>query len=181
MADYLTVPLDTKHKKSEFTCGNTYLDNYIQKQAKQDVKRKLSACFVMSNEEDNEIRGFYTLSNAGIPREVIPEEIKKKLPRAYESLPVTLLGRLAISEKYKGQGLGKLLLIDALKRSFEVSKVIGSMAVIVDPIDGNAIKFYDRFGFISLPDSEKMFLSMKTIEELFKYKKEKPAAKINSQ
>jgi predicted GNAT family N-acyltransferase len=167
MADYLTVPLDSKHKKSEFTCGNTYLDNYIQKQAKQDIKRKLSACFVMTNEE-NEIKGFYTLSNAGIPREVIPEEIKKKLPRAYESLPVTLLGRLAISEKNKGQGLGKLLLIDALKRSLEVSKVIGSMAVIVDPIDENAVKFYIRFGFISLPDSKKMFLPMKTIEQLFK-------------
>ena len=167
MADYLTLPLDSKHKKSEFTCGNTYLDNYIQKQAKQDIKRKLSACFVMTSEE-NDIKGFYTLSNAGIPREVIPEKIKKKLPRAYESLPVTLLDRLAISEKNKRQGLGKLLLIDALKRSLEVSKVIGSMAVIVDPIDENAVKFYHRFGVITLPDSEKMFLSMKTIEQLFK-------------
>ena len=167
MADFLTVPLDSKHKKSEFTCGNTYLDNYIQKQAKQDIKRKLSVCFVLSNEE-NKIKGFYTLSNAGIPREVIPEEIKKKLPRAYDSLPVTLLGRLAINEKNKRQGLGKLLLIDALKRSLEVSKVIGSMAVIVDPIDEDVVKFYDRFGFISLPDSGKMFLPMKTIEQLFK-------------
>ena len=167
MFDYLTVPLDSKHKKSTFTCGNTYLDNYLQKQAKQDIKRKLSACFVLSN-EDKEIKGFYTLSNAGISRELIPENISKKLPRAYESLPVTLLGRLAINEKNKGQGLGKLLLIDALKRSFEVSKVIGSMAIIVDPIDKNAIDFYNKFGFITLPDSEKMFLSMKTVEQLFK-------------
>ena len=167
MAGYLTIPLDSKHKKSEFTCGNTYLDNYLQKQAKQDIKRKLSACFVLSS-EGNEIKGFYTLSNAGIPRELIPEDISKKLPRAYESLPVTLLGRLAINEKNKGQGLGKLLLIDALKRSYEVSKVIGSMAVIVDPIDEDAIGFYNKFGFITLPDSGKLFLSMKTIEQLFK-------------
>jgi len=132
MAGYLTIPLDSKHKKSEFTCGNTYLDNYLKKQAKQDIKRKLSACFILS------------------------------------SVPVTLLGRLAINEKNKSQGLGKLLLIDALKRSYEVSKVIGSMAVIVDPIDESAIKFYNKFGFITLPDSKKMFLSMKTIEQLFK-------------
>jgi len=167
MADYLTSPLESKHRKSEFSCGNIHLDNYIQKQAKQDIKRKLSACFVMSDENNN-IKGFYTLSNAGIPRAVIPEEISKKLPRAYESLPVTLLGRLAINEKNKGQGLGKLLLIDALKRSYKVSKVIGSMAVIVDPIDENAVKFYHRFGFILLPDSQKMFLPMKTIEQLLK-------------
>jgi len=120
------------------------------------------------SDENNNIKGFYTLSNAGIPRAVIPEEISKKLPRAYESLPVTLLGRLAINEKNKGQGLGKLLLIDALKRSYKVSKVIGSMAVIVDPIDENAVKFYHRFGFILLPDSQKMFLPMKTIEQLLK-------------
>lgn len=167
MTDYLTTPLESKHNKSAFSCGNIYLDNYIQKQAKQDIKRKLSACFVWSNKE-NDIKGFYTLSNAGIPKELIPEYISKKLPRAYESLPVTLLGRLAVNEKNKGQGLGKILLIDALKRSYEVSKMIGSMAVIVDPIDENALKFYNRFGFISLPDSGKMFLPMKTIEQLFK-------------
>ena len=164
---YITLPLDSKHEVSEFTCGNIYLDNYIQKQAKQDIKRKLSACFILCDEE-NKVKGFYTLSNAGIPRELIPEEISKKLPKAYRSLPVTLLGRLAISKKNRGEGLGKLLLIDALKRSLEASKNIGSMAVVVDPIDEKAVEFYNRFGFILLPDSEKMFLPMKTVEQLFK-------------
>jgi len=167
MADFITEPLGKRHKKSEFSCGNTILDNYLQRQAKQDVKRKLSACFILRDREDG-VKGYYTLSNAGIPREVIPEKVSKKLPRAYNSLPVTLLGRLAINEKHKGQGLGKLLLIDALKRSFEVSEIIGSMAVIVDPIDENAEKFYEKYGFVKLPDSGKMFLPMKTIEELFK-------------
>jgi len=120
MPDYITEPLANQHKKSEFSCGNILLDNYLQKQAKQDIKRRLSACFIY-NEDDGTIKGYYTLSNAGIERAFIPEDISKKLPRAYHSLPVTLLGRLAIDEGYKGQGLGKLLLIDALKRSCEVS------------------------------------------------------------
>lgn len=166
MADYLTTPLDTKHKKSEFTCGNTILDSYIQKQAKQDIRRKLAACFVWSDEQGS-ITGFYTLSNAGIPRDMIPEEIRNKMPGAYDSLPVTLLGRLAIHTNKKGQGSGKLLLVDTLKRSYEASKIIGSMAVIVDPIDEDAIRFYHKYGFILLPDSGKMFLPMKTIELLF--------------
>jgi len=166
MPDYITEPLANQHKKSEFSCGNILLDNYLQKQAKQDIKRKLSACFIY-NKDDGTIKGYYTLSNAGIERAFIPEDISKKLPRAYHSLPVTLLGRLAIDEGYKGQGLGKLLLIDALKRSCEVSKIIGSMAVIVDPIDESAIKFYEKYGFTLLPDSGKMFLSMKTVETLF--------------
>lgn len=166
MADFLTVPLAPQHNRADFTCGNAHLDNYFRKQAKQDIKRKLAACFVLSD-ADNHVKGFYTLSNAGISRRYIPEDISKKLPRAYDSLPVTLLGRLAINEKDKGKGLGKLLLVDALKRSYDVSQVIGSMAVVVDPIDENAVAFYKRFGFITLPDSGKMFLSMKTVEQLF--------------
>lgn len=166
MAEFLTVPLDAQHRKSEFTCGNRQLDNYLQKQANQDIKRKLAACFVLATEE-HEVQGFYTLSNAGISREVIPEKLSSKLPGAYSALPVTLLGRLAVNEKNKGQGLGKLLLIDALKRSCEASKIIGSMAVVVDPIDEAAAVFYTKYGFVSLPDSGKMFLSMKTIEQLF--------------
>jgi len=167
MAKYLTVPLNKKHKKSEFTCGNERLDNYIRTQARQDIKKKLSACFVVANEEDK-IKGFYTLSNAGISRDLIPEEIKKKMPKAYDSLPVTLLGRLAVDKQYRGQGLGQSLLVDALKKSLEASNnIMGSIAVIVDPIDEDAAKFYRKYGFILLPDSGKMFLSMKTVEQLF--------------
>lgn len=166
MNKYLTVPLISSHKKSEFKSGNVQLDHYLHKQAKQDVKRKLSACFILSDTENN-VQGYYTLSNAGIDREFIPDEIKRRLPMSYQSLPVTLLGRLAIDENFKGKGLGRLLLIDGLKRSAQVSNIIGSMAVIVDPIDESAEKFYEKFGFIKLPGSGKMFLPMKTIEKLF--------------
>ena len=92
----------------------------------------------------------------------------KKLPPSYQDIPATLLGRLAIDSVYKGQGLGELLLIDALKRSYDVSKSnVGSMAVIVDPIDENAVKFYEKYGFIRLPDSGKMFIAMESIAQLF--------------
>ncbi len=165
MSDFITEALNTKHFKKDFKCGNESLDNYIQKQAKQDVKRKLSACFVLPNKDDNVI-GFYTLSNAGISRSLIPEEIRKKLPKNYNSLPVTLLGRLAVDESCKGKGIGKVLLMDALKRSYFVSKLIGSMAMVVDPLNENAVNFYKNFGFVTLPSSKKMFLSMKIIENL---------------
>lgn len=163
----ISVPLNSTHKKSDFTCGNEMLDTYIQKQANQDVKRKLSACFVINEAETNLIKGYYTLSNNSIPSEYIPDQIKKKLPRSYQSIPTTLIGRLAIDHRFQGQGIGKLMLIDALKRSFEISKVIGSFAVVVDPVDQDAENFYNKYGFLKLPDSGKMFLPMKTISQLF--------------
>jgi len=165
--EYKTVPLNRGHKKQDFTCGKELLDNYLRKQAKQDVKRKLTACFILPDENQNVI-GYYTLSSAAIPREIVPEDIKIKLPKSYENLPATLLGRLAIDKKFAKQGYGELLLIDALKRSYDISiSSIGSMAVIVDPIDAQAVIFYRKYGFIDLPDSGKMFLPMKTIAQLF--------------
>lgn len=159
--------LNSKHKKSDFSCGKEMLDNYLHKQASQDIKRKLSVCFVIKEVETDLIKGYYTLSNNSIPLELVPNEIRKKLPRSYEAIPTTLLGRLAIDNKFQGQGMGKLILVDALKRSYELSKTIGSLAVVVDPIDKDAERFYDKYGFIKLPDSGKMFLPMKTIGQLF--------------
>lgn len=165
---YKAELLNASHKKKDFSCGKDSLDNYIQKQASQDIKRKLCACFVLS-ESDHIIKGYYTLSNDSIPHDELPDEIKKKMPRGYQNLPVTLLGRLAIDTNFKGQRLGELLLLDALKRSFDVAQnEIGSMAVVVDPLDEEAVAFYKKYGFIVLPDSGRMFLAMKTIEALFK-------------
>ena len=164
---YLTSLLAGSHGKADFSCGNDMLDSYLHKQAKQDMKRKLSACFVLS-ENDKEIKGYSTLSSASIQRNQLPESVIKKLPPAYNDLPVTLLGRLAVAIQFKGQGIGKLLLIDALRRSYEISTTsIAARAIVVDPIDDEAISFYSKYGFISLPDSGRMFIAMHTVGQLF--------------
>jgi predicted GNAT family N-acyltransferase len=159
--------LDKKHNRKAFDCGKELLNNYIKIQAGQDIKRKLSACFVLAEKETNCVQGYYTLSNNSIPLSCFPEQINRKLPQSYESIPTTLLGRLAIDKKFKGKGLGKILLIDALRRSYAISKEIGSFAVVVDPIDRVAELFYEKYDFIKLPDSEKMFIAIRTLKELF--------------
>ena len=162
---FITVPLDASHNKGSFNCGKSLLDDYLHKQAKQDVKRRLSACFILP--DHNEIKGYYTLSTASVERRLLPQEVIKKLPPSYNDLPTILLGRLAISKAYQGQGLGEMMLMDALKRSFLTSMQVGSMAVVVDPLDPEAVKFYAKYDFILLPDSGKMFLPMATIAQLF--------------
>ncbi len=159
--------LDKKHNRNNFDCGNELLNSYLKNQAGQDVKRKLAVCFVLSENETNNIKGFYTLSNNSIPLSSFPEQINKKLPKSYSSIPTTLLGRLAIDKKYQGMGIGKILLIDALKRSLNNSQILGSFAVVVDPIDEDAQTFYKKYDFIKLPESGKMFIATKTLSELF--------------
>ena len=159
--------LDKKHNRNDFDCGKELLNNYLKYQAGQDVKRKLSACLVLPEMETNLIQGYYTLSNNSIPLNSFPEQIRKKLPDSYVSIPTTLLGRLAIDKSYQGKGIGKILLIDALKRSYEISKEMGSFAIVVDPIDRDAEAFYKKYDFISLPDSQKMFIAIRTLKDLF--------------
>jgi len=93
---YLTEGLNPTHNKEKFSCGKELLDNYLIKQATQDIKRKLSACFVIKEVETNYIKGYYTLSNSSIPSESIPDALKAKLPKSYLNIPLTLIGRLAV-------------------------------------------------------------------------------------
>lgn len=168
---YLTIPLNSSFNKISFSSGKIVLDEYLHKYANQDIKRKLSTCFILPD-KNKRIIGFYTISSDSISKEDIPVELKRKMPLSYTNLPVILLGRLAVDKNFKGQGIGELLLLDALKRCNDVSnESIGSMAVAVDPLDEEAVTFYKKYGFIELPDSGRMFLSMKTIGELFKQDK----------
>ncbi len=166
--NYLSRLLNPADDRKTFSCGKAALDDYLHKQVKQDILKKLTVCFVIPG-ENNRIKGFYTLSGFSISRDEIPENIRHKLPESYSEIPAILLGRLAVDLHYQGSGTGELILVDALKRSHEISgKSMGSIAVIVHPFDEDAKKFYQKYGFYELPDSNKMFLPMKTIEKLFK-------------
>lgn len=157
--------LNKTHNRKNFECEEQSLTDYIQRQVSQDVKKRLAICFV-ATDKDNNVTGYYTLTSESLGRDLIPEKYLKKVPKNYNA-PVILLGRLARDIKEKGSGLGEHLLLDALFRAFTISEEsIGAMAVVVDPISEYAVKFYEKFGFKKLPDSEKMFLPMNTIKQI---------------
>jgi len=157
--------LDACHNRTDFTCEVDSLTNYIRHQVGQDIKKKLAVCFVATDSHQNVI-GYYTLSSESLGRDLVPKSYVKKLPKSYNA-PVILLGRLARDISVKGTGLGELLLVDALLRSFAISEdSLGAMAVVTDPINQNAVSFYRRYGFIQLPDSGRMFLPMDVVRQL---------------
>lgn len=98
----------------------------------------------------------------------LPEELRRQLPR-YPKLPATLLGRLAVSIRHQGQGVGRLLLVDALLRSLRQTTEIASIAVVVDAIDEAAVNFYKKYHFISLPETpQTLFIEMATVQKLLR-------------
>lgn len=72
-----------------------------------------------------------------------------------------------MDEKHQGGGIGKFLLIDALKRSYEIFQKLGSFALVVDSMDEESENFYKKYDFLTLPDSEKMFITIRTLKVLF--------------
>ena len=164
----ITIELLTKQKMSgiKFDCGEEALNNYILKQAKQDMKRHVCATYVLL--EDSSLLGYYTLSSTIIHLDQlsgIDGVMAKKLPK-YPYLPATLLGRLAVKSETKGKGYGQLLLVNALTRAYVNSSVIGSIAVVVDAKNKEAMNFYKRYGFLELRDNQ-LFMTMDTTKEVF--------------
>ena len=156
-----------KHDRAAFSCGYQELDNYIRNQASQDLKRNLAAVFVVvRNDNARKVIGYYTLSPRHIQLEQLPEEIAKNAGK-YNTVGVTLLGRMAVDSSQQGQGIGELLLLEALKQSLLGSERVASFAVFVEAKDEKAAGFYRKYGFIELPeDKRKLFLPMKTIAQL---------------
>ena len=162
---FVTEPLTRKRDREAFSCGEESLDTYLKYYATQDQKRRAAAIFVLPD-EDNRIRGYYSLSSTNIPSTDLPDKLLKKLPKhAYQ--PATLLGRLAVDQQDQRQGIGKILLMDALSRSYELSEQIGAIAVVVAALNERAGMFYEAYGFIPISDQKKLFLPMKTIARLF--------------
>ncbi len=157
------APLNPGHDRTGFQCGVAALDRYLKKQAKQDSKRRISRTFVATKPDNqNLVIGYYTLSSLSIELSQLPEKLVRKLPK--HPLPAALIGRLAVSRDAQGQGVGKMLLADAIKRTLAVSEQIAIYALVVDAIDDNAIGFYEQFGFTRLSDqSPRLFLPLKTI------------------
>jgi predicted GNAT family N-acyltransferase len=154
------------HDRAAFSCGNEALDNYIRKQASQDVKKKAAVVYVATLDSKT-ILGYYTLSQFSIHFNEIPADIAKKFSR-YSAVSATLLGRLARHVSMKGKDFGELLLMHALHSALRMSEQIASAAIVTDAKDRKAEIFYKRYGFIELPKTEKrLFLPMVTVEALF--------------
>jgi len=158
--------LAKRHEPAGFTCGAAALDRYLLQQARQDADKHVAAPFVLVEPPGVEVLGCYTLSASIVAVTDVDADLAKKLPR-YPQLPVTLIGRLAVHVRLKGQGAGSLLLIDALRRSLTHSAEIAAMAVVADAKDDAATSFYRHFDFQPLQrDARRMYLPMKTVAAL---------------
>ena len=144
-------PLQDNHDTEAFTCGVDALDRWLKSIARQHVNKGVSRTFVAIDPANPaQIVGYYSLTVAEIDTDKLPKDVARKLPRR---ATLVLIGRLATSSAARGQGIGALLLVDALKRIIRVANDVGVTLVLVDAKDDPAASFYQHFGFVPLPEN----------------------------
>ena len=148
--------ITSKDLVADFDCEVEPLNRYLQKHAFQAQQSEGARTYVtLAN--DGTIAGYFTLAYGSVEHEKAPERVTRGLAR--HPVPVILLARLAVDKRFKGQGVGKELLRDALLRTLNAAEIAGLRAVVVDAKDEAAKAFYERFGFEAFKD-EPMRLSL---------------------
>lgn len=147
MSAYKILPYDKGlhgAARKAFLSNVPALDSYFRVQLSQDLKSRVTTCFVATDPQGMVI-GFYTLAASGVSLADLPGETASKLPR-YPLVPVVRMGRLAIDHRFQGQGYGGILLADAMARAAHSG--VGAFAMVVDAKDRVAGAFYAHHGFI---------------------------------
>lgn len=147
---YRIETLSSAHDRAKFGSGSEPLDAYLQHHVSQDIRRRLTACFVAIDTASENVAGYYTLAASSVGLQELDEALRKKLPR-YPLVPAVRLGRLAVDLRHRGKGLGGALLLDALARS--VRSEITAYAMVVDAKDALAVAFYRHHGFLPFESS----------------------------
>jgi len=152
---FIVQALNPSDNRAGFSSGVEALDRYFRQQVTQDIRRRVTACYVAIERQTGKIAGYYTLSAVGVPLDHLPEQLARRLPR-YPSVPVARLGRLAVDQAYRGRGLGGALLWDAIARSLRSEVAV--FALVVDAKDNEAEAFYRHYGFVSFGERSRQLV-----------------------
>jgi GNAT superfamily N-acetyltransferase len=152
--------LDTSHDLSKFDCGKPTLNDWLRNTASGSegtTARTYVVCI------ENVVIGYYCISTGSIERKAMPTKFKRQqgIPN---QIPVAIIGRLAVDLNFKGKGLGRDLLKDALKRVASAAEIIGIRAALLHALEEETVSFYEKIEFQRCPTGDRtFFLPIETI------------------
>lgn len=157
------VPLTAEHDLSEFDCGEPALNDWLRHRALKNESR-FSRTYVVC--EGNQVVAYFCISAGAVERAAAPGKLRRNAP---DTIPVSVIGRLAVSRGHAGKGLGADILADALRRVAVASQSIGIGAVLVHAKDDAAKRFYMKCAeFIEYPEeSRTLYLPIETVIAAF--------------
>ena len=157
--------LSANHVLGEFDCGRPALNEWLRRYALLNQQAETSRTFVVCSEK--KVVGFYSLVVGAVDHVAATARVAKGVAR--HPVPVMILARLGVDTRYKGQGIGKGLLKDALLRTVQAADLAGIRAILVHAKDDGARAFYEKIGFESSPlDPLQLMLLMKDVRKTIK-------------
>lgn len=158
------VPLAPEHDVSTFDCGEPTLNDWLRHRALKNESR-FSRTYVVC--EGHRVVAYFCISAGAVERSAAPGKVRRNAP---DTIPISVIGRLAVSRDHTGKGLGADILSDALRRIAAASQSIGIGAVLVHAKDDAAKRFYMKYAeFIEYPaDSRTLFLPIETVVAAFR-------------
>jgi GNAT superfamily N-acetyltransferase len=140
-----------KHRRDEFDCGDTSLNEWLQRYAGQNRRRDTAATWVIVDDQGR-VAAYACVSMTSIDRSAAPERLAKGSPMR---IPGLLIGRLGVDQRAAGHGLGTALVHYILRKAVEINAMAACRAVVVDALNPGAFRWWKRFGFVPFdPDDE---------------------------
>jgi GNAT superfamily N-acetyltransferase len=156
---FVSEPLDERHDTSLFDSGKTDLDRWLHDHALSVEARRTGRTFVW--QADGRVVAYYTIAAHLLVRDDLPKSLGRGNPA---QIPAVLLARLALDKALQGQGLGGVLLAEALGRVVEATRTVAARFLVVDAIDESAMGYYVRHGFRPIPGTMRLVQKISDIE-----------------
>jgi predicted N-acetyltransferase YhbS len=138
--------LGTHHDTQAFTCGVENLDRWLRQRAMKNQATGASRTFVAC--EGDRVMAYYALASSAVAADEATGRLRRNMP---DPVPVVVLGRLAVDQSLRGQGVGRALVRDACLRVVTAAETIGIRGVLVHALSPQARAFYERVGFEPSP------------------------------
>lgn len=147
-------PLNNQQQIIDFDCGKTSLNDWLLRHSKQAQGSGSAKTFVVC--DDSKVVAYFSLTIGQIDTIDAPERVRQGM--GHYPIPVILLARLAVDNRYKGLGIGTGMLKDAIRRAFLIAEQAGVRAMITHPLDDEATQFYQTFGFVPSPTGKGLLI-----------------------
>ena len=166
-----------RHDTKGFRCGSASQENFLRRTARRQQRDGYTRLFVATSAEDSAesrvVLGFYAINAHAIGTADLPAEAAPRAPRS-NLIPAVFLSHLAVERKHQGQGLGRILLVDALQQCQRVEAILGVRLLLLDvaveggeEVRAHLHTFYAAMGFKPLPGHpERLFLSLRSLPPL---------------
>ena len=161
-----------RHERSGFSSGVSRIDNFLKRTARKHQDGDFTRVWVACLRGERQVLGYYAINAHGIEAGELPGDLRKGAPR-HGTVPGAYLSMVGVDTSFQRRGLGRALLVDALRRIEAASRTVGIKAVVLDVIDDGGtdaflrrLRFYERMGFLPFPSwPTRMFIAMSTVRE----------------